>query len=245
LSEISKEIIIYLFAAHIIGDFVFQSKADVQNKSKPAVLAKHSLIITLLSFVIVGVWNLWYLSLFIGTSHIIIDYIKAKYGQDKIFPFLLDQFAHLIFILIAAFYVSTIDNIQFFWSELAGGIYLSAIVVISGLVLLIRTGGIFIGIIVTPFLQQINSEEVRPARGLSSGGEWIGSLERILIFIMLLMEIPAAVGFLIAAKSILRFGEIKESQNRMEAEYIIIGTFLSFIWGLIISYGVLQLLQNI
>lgn len=98
--------------------------------------------------------------------------------------------------------------------------------------------------LVAPLLNQINSQEQLPVRGLNNGGVWIGSLERILIFIMLLMNIPTAVGFLIAAKSILRFGELKESQNRMEAEYIIIGTFLSFIWGLIISYGVLELLKD-
>jgi hypothetical protein len=44
------------------------------------------------------------------------------------------------------------------------------------------------------------------------------------------------VGFLIAAKSILRFGEIKDIKQRLEAEYIIIGTFMSFGYGLLIAF---------
>jgi hypothetical protein len=41
---------------------------------------------------------------------------------------------------------------------------------------------------------------------------------------------------LITAKSILRFGEIKDRRNRLEAEYIIIGTSMSFGYGMFIAY---------
>jgi hypothetical protein len=60
-------------------------------------------------------------------------------------------------------------------------------------------------------------------------------LERILVMLLVLMEQPNGIGFLIAAKSILRFGEIKDANQRKVAEYIIIGTFLSFGWALLIS----------
>ena len=46
---------------------------------------------------------------------------------------------------------------------------------------------------------------------------------------------PTGVGFLITAKSILRFGDVKESTQRKLTEYIIIGTFMSFGWGLAIA----------
>ena len=49
---------------------------------------------------------------------------------------------------------------------------------------------------------------------------------------------PAGVGFLVAAKSIFRFGELKEHHNRLEAEYITIGTLMSFAWGLAVVMGV-------
>jgi hypothetical protein len=44
---------------------------------------------------------------------------------------------------------------------------------------------------------------------------------------------PGAIGFLIAAKSILRFGELRA--HRKEAEYVIIGTMWSFVCGLLVA----------
>jgi hypothetical protein len=40
---------------------------------------------------------------------------------------------------------------------------------------------------------------------------------------------------LFAAKSILRFGEVKEHKDRMFAEYVLIGTLLSFTWALLVA----------
>jgi hypothetical protein len=42
----------------------------------------------------------------------------------------------------------------------------------------------------------------------------------------------------VAAKSILRFGEVREPAQRKEAEYIIIGTLMSFSWALLIAFGI-------
>lgn len=51
----------------------------------------------------------------------------------------------------------------------------------------------------------------------------------------ILIDQPTSIGFLIAAKSILRFGEIKDTSQRKVAEYIIIGTFLSFGWAILVA----------
>ena len=53
----------------------------------------------------------------------------------------------------------------------------------------------------------------------------------------------AGVGFLVAAKSIFRFGELKDSENRKQAEYIIIGTFTSFLLAIVLSLVVQALLK--
>lgn len=79
--------------------------------------------------------------------------------------------------------------------------------------------------------------------GLSSGGQTIGWLERALVLLFVLIGQPMGVGFVLAAKSILRFGDIKEAGQRKLAEYIIIGTFLSFGWALLVSHVVLHTLD--
>ena len=81
-------------------------------------------------------------------------------------------------------------------------------------------------------------------KGLEKGGLYIGWLERSLVMLLLLINQSAGIGFLLAAKSILRFGEIKNTQQRKVAEYIIIGTFLSFGWALLISVLTRQAVQH-
>ncbi len=45
-----------------------------------------------------------------------------------------------------------------------------------------------------------------------------------------------------AAKSIFRFGELKETTQRMQAEYIMIGTLWSFAYGIAASFATYQVL---
>jgi len=82
-------------------------------------------------------------------------------------------------------------------------------------------------------------------RGLRRGGLWIGCLERLLIVTFVLLEEYQPIGFLIAAKSILRFGEVSGSkpENRKMAEYVIIGTMLSIIFGLCVGAGAAKVLS--
>jgi hypothetical protein len=66
---------------------------------------------------------------------------------------------------------------------------------------------------------------------LEKAGRFIGSVERLIAITLVLYNQYEAVGFLIAAKSILRLkdGELKTS------EYVLIGTLLSF--GIAIAMG--------
>jgi hypothetical protein len=46
-----------------------------------------------------------------------------------------------------------------------------------------------------------------------------------------------AIGFMLAAKSIFRFGDLKDSKDRKLTEYVLIGTMISF--GTAIVIGVI------
>ncbi len=65
----------------------------------------------------------------------------------------------------------------------------------------------------------------------------------VVIFVFILSGQFAGVGFLVAAKSIFRFGELKDSENRKQAEYVIIGTFTSFLLAILISLAAQALLR--
>ena len=72
----------------------------------------------------------------------------------------------------------------------------------------------------------------REKDSLASSGLWIGMLERLLIVTFILIGEFSAIGFLIAAKSIIRFGDKDIVHPRNQSEYFLIGTVLSFCFAL-------------
>jgi hypothetical protein len=62
---------------------------------------------------------------------------------------------------------------------------------------------------------------------LRKAGTYIGILERLFVFTFVVTGHWDAIGFLVAAKSVFRFGDLKESKDRKMTEYILIGTLLS------------------
>ena len=83
-------------------------------------------------------------------------------------------------------------------------------------------------------LEEDNSED-----SLKSAGTYIGILERVFVFVFILLDQWSAIAFLIAAKSVFRFGDLSRARDRKLTEYILIGTLFSF--GLAISIGLLYL----
>ena len=53
-------------------------------------------------------------------------------------------------------------------------------------------------------------------------------MERLLILVFVLLGKWEGVGFLLAAKSVFRFGDLKEAHDMRLTEYVLIGTLLSF-----------------
>lgn len=68
-------------------------------------------------------------------------------------------------------------------------------------------------------------------------GRIIGMLERIFVFIFVLLNQYAAVGFILAAKGVTRFQDFK---NRTFAEYVLIGTLFSTLLAMTTAF-VIQL----
>jgi hypothetical protein len=244
-----------LITAHLLGDFVFQTDKDVSGKEKPSIYLKHLFIVTALSYALCGLWNEWRIPLVILVTHGIFDWLKTilsrKNGSNtkQLIYFISDQLLHLfVIIFLAAYLQNQYSEKEFYLVQLFPDVYLKILVFISTTILLTKTGGIIIGFLVSPFLEQIKisfeeKKDFEKLRGFVNGGLIIGYLERVLIFIFIYTGSMAAVGFLIAAKSIFRFGEISNPNNRMEVEYIIIGTLYSFTYALILSIALVYFLK--
>lgn len=97
-----------------------------------------------------------------------------------------------------------------------------------------------VAIILAQLLKKWSSEIPDQTDGsLVNAGKYIGMLERLYVFGFVLSGNIQAIGFLIAAKSVFRFGDLKESKSRKLTEYILIGTLLSF--GIAVVSGLLLL----
>jgi hypothetical protein len=70
--------------------------------------------------------------------------------------------------------------------------------------------------------------EEHGSASLEEAGKYIGIFERLFVFAFILGGHWEAVGFLLAAKSVFRFGDLKDSKDRKLTEYVLIGTLLSF-----------------
>lgn len=223
------ETFIALLAAHLISDFPMQPRALVERKRNPLILVGHTLIVIAITILILGSAPLLLVAI-LAVTHLAMDAVKTWFLPDRLWAFALDQLVHLaVLVGLAAAWPALIE--AGWWAALAGGctlFYMVALVLVSGLIVNVQIGAIVIRLAVSKL------DPGPMDSGLPNGGFLIGCLERLLIMILVFMGQPGGVGFLIAAKSILRFGEIQKNERKL-SEYIIIGTFMSFGWGLTVS----------
>jgi hypothetical protein len=226
LANADFALLLRLLIAHLLGDFVFQRKSWIikrqQEHWKAGSLYLHALIIGVLTYIFSGQYNNVWLPVVIMITHLLTDLWKS-YTDDNLQHFILDQFIHFAVIIIAWYFYTTPDFNLF---DLALSVFRnpSFLVIIISYIFVIWPSGFLIAKITKPWQDQVETN-----KGLTDAGRWIGILERILILTFILLHQFVGIGFLIAAKSILRFGDIKNPDNRKEAEYILLGTMVSFI----------------
>lgn len=224
-----------LLLAHIIGDFFLQPQKWVQEKEKKKLkspkLYFHIATHFALLFVILWDASLWLPIVIIGISHFIIDAIKLiiQKKNTKRLLFFIDQLLHVIVIFIV-FYTFSSNSI-FDFSHLITQNNLLLLFCILFLTLPVSI------IMKTIFSKWNISKLTEGNESLKDAGKYIGILERLLVFIFIIADHWEAVGFLITAKSVFRFGDLKESKHRKLTEYILIGTLISF--GIAIIIGII------
>lgn len=236
-------ILIKLILAHFIGDFLLQPTSWVKDKeskkAKSIYLYAHILIHGLL--IILALWNInhWRLALLLTLVHGIIDTIKlyTQKEDNKSNWFLIDQALHIISILgLWVFFFKPAINLTPILSSPKIWIFTTAILLIT------VVSGIVMRELISSWSKTLgdNNDE-----SLSNAGKYIGMLERIFVFTFVLTSKWEGIGFLLAAKSVFRFGDLKESKDRKLTEYILIGTLLSFGIAIAVSMLVIKLIEYV
>jgi hypothetical protein len=210
-----EKLLAVMVAAHMIGDFLLQPDWMAERKRRTGYLLLHTLIHAALVYVALQKWDCWQAPALVFVIHTLTDAIKKR-APDTAETFVMDQAAHAVGLLAIAWFLRTHTGM----SDFAGTGY-RAIVALGGFVATVQGAGFLVG----KFMKRLVEESKLALDGLVNGGKWIGQMERALILVFVLIGYLEGIGFLVAAKSILRF---KETEEQKMAEYVLIGTLLSF-----------------
>lgn len=233
---------IKLLLAHLLGDFIWQPNSWVADKEikkhKSIYLYFHILLHGVLAAILV--WEISFIpyAVLIAITHGIIDVIKLNFQKPKTkrIWFIADQIAHIL-ILIGVVLLYQNKSIINFWQDNEFWILLTGILFIT------KPVSIIIKIIISIWSPE--NENAHADNSLAHAGNYIGILERLFVFSFILTGHFEAIGFLLAAKSIFRFGDLQEAKDRKLTEYVLIGTLISFgiaiLTGLIVQALLLQL----
>ncbi|HVS93992.1 MAG TPA: DUF3307 domain-containing protein [Mucilaginibacter sp.] len=218
------DLLFRLITAHLLTDFVLQPKAWVsQKKQKKHLSSKlylHVLLTAGVAYLFSGLWTNWWLPVVILVTHFCIDVWKLNRPENLLY-FLLDQWFHLA--VIAGIWISLSCDFSSI-SQVIPAIFNDTRlwVIIAAYLIVTYPLGIIIGIATQRWREAAEVSK----EGLAKAGILIGIFERLLILTFILSSQFAAVGFLITAKSILRFSDKENTQKK--TEYVLIGTLMSF-----------------
>lgn len=229
-------ILVKLILAHLLGDFLLQPDSWVDAKEEKKLsswqLYVHALIHFALIMILVLDLTFWKWALLLAVLHLIIDTAKLFMQKEntKRRYFFGDQLLHLLFIIVIWILYRN-KPISF---EGQHGQYYIAL--LGFLYAIIQPASI----VITKFISKWTPDTGGSGSdSLEKAGNYIGILERLFVFTFVLAGQWEAIGFLLAAKSVFRFGDLKESKDRKLTEYVMIGTLLSF--GIAMIAGVIFL----
>lgn len=225
-----------LILAHLLGDFILQPNSWVADKEKKKgrsiYLFLHVLIHIALTMLFLWDFNLWWIALIVGVSHLLIDVTKLSFqtAKTKRIWFFIDQIAHiLVIVALSLFYFPYFKLEDFFNRE--------SLKIVTAIVFLTVPSSIFIKTIISIWTPITIDHSKIQTESLVNAGKYIGILERLLVFVFILVNHWEGVGFMIAAKSVFRFSDLAEAKQRKLTEYVLIGTLLSF--GIAVLVGIL------
>ncbi|WP_296618259.1 DUF3307 domain-containing protein [Marivirga sp.] len=218
--------------AHVLGDFVLQPDHWIKDKQFKKVKSKflylHIAIHAVLLLLLLQFNDRFLLAfLIIPISHYIIDIIKIYLDKsiNSRLLFSLDQLAHLAVTLGLTWF--------YYPKQLSFGFQFSNDVWLFFLTILLLSYGV--AVLIKVIMSKWDLPEDSDNDSLAKAGKYIGMLERLFVFSFVVMVEWQAIGFLIAAKSVFRFGDLSRAKDRKLTEYILIGTLLSFGFAILIG----------
>lgn len=242
-----------LLVAHLLGDFVLQRSAVVDGKHRGRWQSwiEHGAV----HFVcLIGAWLLFspqplldgrvgIAFTLILLTHLLVDWIKVrKGGAWPVTAFVLDQAFHLLVLAAVTLWLvgsaETLNMIAEVWLHYR---FDASLILAAYLIVVFGCGWLNRLLLDSLYPGPSDQSEVEADAGLSQAGMRIGWLERFLMLSAFLAQAWAALGLVLAAKSVFRFEDIK--RGRRHAEYFLIGTLVSVAEVVLVGMLVLGILN--
>lgn len=236
-------LLLKLLSSHVIADFFVQFDWLCNGKRKEgmrgiAFQAIHALIHAACAYLLVGDWGGWIIPLVIFITHFIIDIAKVKWFPTSTIAFLIDQLAHIAVMMglwwalyvnqaIGMTWVNDIAQSSTFWA------------ILIGYMLMLKPSSMLISM----FIRGWTPSNGMQTQGMPNAGKWIGYIERVLILTFVITGNIEGVGFLLAAKSIFRFGDLNKAREIKITEYVLLGTLASFSIALLTGFVINMIIQ--
>lgn len=232
-----------LLAGHVLADFIFQSEKMVQCKHRPIWLVLHVLIVILVQFVCLlpfYSFDIFMTCIGIGLTHGMIDWLKIKVGAkilSSLNNFLVDQFLHLLVLLcVLAFYFDATILSAGAYSLEAMQAFTRVFLGITMIALLYNGAAATVNM----QLRRYKSKLPAPAQDdFRNPARLIGILERMLIFILVLVDQWVCLGLLLLFKATAKSADLRHDAN---SNYFLIGTMnsalIAVLCGIFLRLGV-------
>ncbi|QAA82963.1 DUF3307 domain-containing protein [Aequorivita sp. H23M31] len=227
-----SEFLLLQFIAHLCLDYFFQTDKLAKQKNaigfKSPFLYWHALTCFILSWLFSLQLSFVLGAAIIAITHFLMDGFKHHLNNSKLFgryAYFIDQAGHLVIMVIVVLLFKKWYGIE---PSIEVSLNLTYLLIITAYLVCLKPANIFIKEVFKATEIQVSSDNEMP-----NAGKVIGVLERILTLTFIIVSQYSAVGFLIAAKSILRY----RPDETLKTEYVLIGTMLSF--GIAVIAGII------
>jgi hypothetical protein len=246
-----------VYLAHLLTDFVLQTDRLVSRKHRGEwhgyLLHGATHYIAVLAIVAIAdphrFLTLYFqlIAASLSMVHLVVDWAKVSLTKSRlvrghVLGFVLDQMIHLATV-IGAVLLLVHPSLQTFrfWLMQTRLLQEQILLVLVVYLFVIFGGGYLIRELIAPLWREEPGQTTQEHDEVINAGLYIGWLERFLVLTALFLQSPATVGFILAAKSIARYPELKSVRF---AEYFLIGTLLSVTIALIGAVVLLKVLYG-
>ncbi|PWK62753.1 DUF3307 domain-containing protein [Roseicyclus mahoneyensis] len=215
-----------LYLAHVIADYLLQTRWMVENKDRPAAIGLHIGVVLAMMPVVTLQLSWWFLAL--ALAHLAIDLTKTHVLGGGLGAYVVDQMLHIVSIL------GVVALAPSLWAEspLSGIDWLARFYLILAVFLFAARGGQYAVAIA------LSTDPEADGRGVR-----LGWAERTALSALVAAGLPWAMPFILAVKAAQVARERPRRDGRGRAR-LIRGSALSMGWGLACAGGLWAILPS-